>query len=527
MFSVLIPSRNRLNLLRLAVESVRLQDFGDFEIVVSDNASDDDYQGYVESLGDPRVRYVRSDTPLSVTENWNRALEAARGDYVVMLGDDDAMAPGYLGHQASLIATFDQPDVLYGCCFHYTYPGVMAGAPDGYLATVENSVLFHGHAAPYEVDPATARHLGAAGLAFRHQISFNAQHYMYRRAYIESVADLGPFYQSPYPDYYVSFLTFLTAPRIVVDPHPRMIIGISKQSFGFFFMNQQEEEGRRQFLGDPIDTAFLSDGDGAIVEAIERPGVSHVRNWLLAALQLKRRLAGRAAAVAVDLRRYRRMQTMEMAFLAGYEGREPRRGYYEFLRHLTGADLAFAQRTLRAAMAIKRLKVGETRSVMWGYQSLLNIYYPAAVTYHPLPVHQDILDAVRWLARPPEPVPPPQPPGPSLEEQLAQSRSELQALAEAHAALAQHDQELAAALQGMTEAHEQAVDQGLRLGAELETGAQARKAGLEREGQLIAARDQLLDERAALERSRLWRATRRLSGLAARLRGKRSDLTPL
>ena len=60
-FSILIPTRNRLDLLRYAVDSVRRQDYDDWEIVVSDNASTQDVAGYVRGLGDARVRYFRSD----------------------------------------------------------------------------------------------------------------------------------------------------------------------------------------------------------------------------------------------------------------------------------------------------------------------------------------------------------------------------------------------------------------------------------------------------------------------------------
>jgi hypothetical protein len=44
----------------------------------------------------------------------------------------------------------------------------------------------------------------------------------------------GRFFQSPYPDYYASFVTMLKAERILLDPEPRTIIGISPKSFGFF-----------------------------------------------------------------------------------------------------------------------------------------------------------------------------------------------------------------------------------------------------------------------------------------------------
>ncbi len=522
MFSVLIPSRNRLELLKLAVRSVLLQDFGDFEIIVSDNASEQDYRGFVDELADPRVRYVRSDTPLSVTENWNRALGASTREYVVMLGDDDALAPGYLAHQAQLVAHHDQPDVIYSMCYHYTYPGVVAGAPDGYFVTVDNSVLFRGHDAPYEVDPEVARRLGRIAASFRHQISFNAQHYLYRRTYLESLASLGPFYQSPYPDYYASFLTFLTAPRIIVDPQPRMIIGIAKQSFGFFFMNQREEEGRSQFLGNPVDVPFLAGDDTRIARAIDEPGVSHVRNWLLAALQLKRRLEGRLE-IDVDLRRYRRLQTMEMALLAGYEDREPRRRYYAFMADLSGPDLAFARRTLETAMTIKRLKVGDTRSVMWGLQSLLNIYYPAAVHYHPLSGHQNILDAVHWLAGTAEtPAVEPSPsPSPSPEDVIQDLSARLAAIEAEHDALRQRKAELDLSLKQIVQAHAQTTENQARLDAQLTQSKRGEQSALERERRALEDRDRLLGERDALERSLVWRATRPLRGILARRDEKR------
>jgi len=536
MLSVLIPSRNRLDLLKMAVQSVLLQDFDDFEIVVSDNASSEDYGGYLESLADPRIRYIRSDTPLSVTNNWNLALDAARGDYVVMLGDDDALAPGYLRHQARLIETFDQPDVLYAMCYHYAYPGVIDSAPEGYLATVDNSILFRDHNAPYEVDTPVARRLGRIAASFRHQISFNAQHYMYRRAYISSLSALGPFYQSPYPDYYASFLTFLTAPRIIADPHPRMIIGIAKQSFGFFFMNQREEEGRLQFLGDPVDREFLSGGDAATLAAIDHPGVDHMRNWLLASLQLKRRMEG-TLDVEVDLRRYGRLQTMEMAILAGHDARARRADYYRFMRSLSGRDQAFARRTLRAAMTIKRLST-DSQATLWRYRSLLNIYYPAAVQNHPITNHQNILDAVRWLTpqpveaverAPQDDVPILAPPDPRLlideltarvhdrEADLAAIQADRQTLAEAHAELQQLRSQLELSLHDQADVLAEALRESGRLSADLAATRQSEQTALEREEQTARDRDQLLATRHALEQSLAWRATKSLRAILSAL----------
>ncbi len=68
-FSVLLPTHNRLEYLRYAVESVRRQDDPEWEIVISDNDSTDDIAGYVEGLADTRVRYVRTDSFVPVTQN--------------------------------------------------------------------------------------------------------------------------------------------------------------------------------------------------------------------------------------------------------------------------------------------------------------------------------------------------------------------------------------------------------------------------------------------------------------------------
>ena len=73
-FSVLLPTRNRLEYLRYAVETIRRQDVPDWEIVISDNCSEDDISGFVAKLSDPRIRYVRTESPLPVTDNWNNAL---------------------------------------------------------------------------------------------------------------------------------------------------------------------------------------------------------------------------------------------------------------------------------------------------------------------------------------------------------------------------------------------------------------------------------------------------------------------
>ncbi len=73
--SVLLPTRNRLEYLRTAIETVRRQDDGDWELVVSDNDSEEDIAGHVASLA-RRSHPLRADR---VVRAGHRQLEHRAG----------------------------------------------------------------------------------------------------------------------------------------------------------------------------------------------------------------------------------------------------------------------------------------------------------------------------------------------------------------------------------------------------------------------------------------------------------------
>ena len=90
--TIAIPTYNRAGgYLREALGSALAQDYESLEIVVVDNASTDSTGAYVKSVIDERVRYVRNETNLGVTGNFNACLKHARGEYVLLLHDDDCI----------------------------------------------------------------------------------------------------------------------------------------------------------------------------------------------------------------------------------------------------------------------------------------------------------------------------------------------------------------------------------------------------------------------------------------------------
>jgi len=91
LFSIVIPTYNRSELVQGAVRSVLGQTCADFEIIVSDNCSEDDTRETVQAFQDRRVKYVRTPVHTTIGESWEFARSHASGTLVMMLSDDDAL----------------------------------------------------------------------------------------------------------------------------------------------------------------------------------------------------------------------------------------------------------------------------------------------------------------------------------------------------------------------------------------------------------------------------------------------------
>lgn len=110
LFSVVIPTFNREDLFREALESALAQEHTDFpwELLVVDNTPAD-AQGMtpalkvVRELGNPSVLYYRNRVNIGTGYNWNRGAELARGEWVVFLHDDDILYPDALSNLARII----------------------------------------------------------------------------------------------------------------------------------------------------------------------------------------------------------------------------------------------------------------------------------------------------------------------------------------------------------------------------------------------------------------------------------------
>jgi len=94
--SIIMPTFQRFEYLRPAIESALAQTFTDFELIVSDNGPSDEARAIAASYGDSRIVYRHNGGNVGARANAFAAYAAARGDFAAMLHDDDLWEPNFL-----------------------------------------------------------------------------------------------------------------------------------------------------------------------------------------------------------------------------------------------------------------------------------------------------------------------------------------------------------------------------------------------------------------------------------------------
>jgi glycosyltransferase involved in cell wall biosynthesis len=88
--SICIPAYKRVNYLRRLLDSITIQAYKNFEVIVTDDSPDDEVeklvQSYVQRLP---IKYSRNHKSLGTPENWNEAIRKATGDWIKVMHDDD------------------------------------------------------------------------------------------------------------------------------------------------------------------------------------------------------------------------------------------------------------------------------------------------------------------------------------------------------------------------------------------------------------------------------------------------------
>jgi hypothetical protein len=130
LFSICIPSRDRLKAVKQTVGSVMGQSFENWEIIISDNSTSSHgaISDWVKTLDVPqnKIRVVETGGTLQMDANWEAATRPATGDYVLVVADRWRLRNGALKVFADIVEQYD-PDLFF-------WPGTKFGQLEAMLS---------------------------------------------------------------------------------------------------------------------------------------------------------------------------------------------------------------------------------------------------------------------------------------------------------------------------------------------------------------------------------------------------------
>src|SRR5258708_23576621 len=113
--SIGLPVFNGEEYLREALDTLTAQDYGNFELIISDNASTDRTATICRDYAakDPRIVYFCNETNVGPLKNSARVLDIATGKYFMLAAHDDVWGPSYL---TNCVAALEDDPLKVLCC---------------------------------------------------------------------------------------------------------------------------------------------------------------------------------------------------------------------------------------------------------------------------------------------------------------------------------------------------------------------------------------------------------------------------
>ena len=113
--SFIVPCYNLAHLLADCVNSILMQSYTNFEVLIMDDCSPDHTPEVARSFSDHRVRHIRNESNLGIIGNYNRGIGLSRGDYIWLISADDYLQRDYVLHRYVQVLE-SHPKVGYVFC---------------------------------------------------------------------------------------------------------------------------------------------------------------------------------------------------------------------------------------------------------------------------------------------------------------------------------------------------------------------------------------------------------------------------
>ena len=229
-FSVIVPTRERAEVLKSALRTVCEQDYDALTIIVSDNFSQDDTAEVVRSFDDPRIRYINTGRRLSMSHNYAFAMSHVEDGWVTILGDDDALMPGALKRVAELAAETGVEAVRSSFC-KYRWP--MGGS--GGRLNVPTSKGLEVRSSAQWLQKVLDGKAGYTDLPMLYTGGFADKRLM------DTInSRMGGYYNSCVPDVYSGVAIVSITEKYLFSNEPLAIAGVSRHSTGTYHFSRMQ-----------------------------------------------------------------------------------------------------------------------------------------------------------------------------------------------------------------------------------------------------------------------------------------------
>lgn len=108
--TIISPYYNRASSVRLTLESIAAQTYGDFEALIWDDCSPDDTFAELKNiqaeLNDPRIKVYQHNPNLGLTQGLNDAIQRSTGEYIAVVGSGDVCTPDRIEKQVKKLEEF-------------------------------------------------------------------------------------------------------------------------------------------------------------------------------------------------------------------------------------------------------------------------------------------------------------------------------------------------------------------------------------------------------------------------------------
>lgn len=225
--TICVPSRNRQYTFLQTIRDLVASPRADVEFVFTDNSDDPSVaDAFMGGIDDPRVRYLPSaDRTLAMQDNWERTIRAARGDWIIFIGDDDYVDPDVIDTIAAVAALRPEVDAIGWSRPSFKWPGYRPFPGNACVALGNAAYL----ASRQEQLQALFHWKGAAPIP---KTSFSIYHGAVRRTAMDRIRDRfsGRYFEHPTVDFDCACKLMLTGREFVYVDRPFSILGATAAS---------------------------------------------------------------------------------------------------------------------------------------------------------------------------------------------------------------------------------------------------------------------------------------------------------